>query len=546
LSALHQGFERMGAMGAARKAVIFTESRRTQDYLARYLEAHGYAGKVTMFSGGNQGPASTGIYQRWLTQYTGTDRVTGSPAIDRRTALIDHFCQESEILIATEAAAEGVNLQFCSLVVNYDLPWNPQRVEQRIGRCHRYGQRFDVVVINFLNQRNAADQRVLELLQDKFHLFDGVFGASDQVLGQIESGMDFEKRIAEIYDRCRTPADIDSAFAQLRTELDADIQARMQETEKLLLEHFDADIHDLLRSHKQRAENQLDRITRFFWWLTQYVLAGQARFDNAKLGFDLQVPPVVQAPTGAYQLIRKGEPPPEHARVYRLTHPLGQYVLDTGRNLQAPQQSLTFHYGSHKPRISMVERLVGQTGWMQLSLLELDSFQHEEHLVFTAIDDAGEVLDQECCEKLFYLLATTTELEASPPIELQANAQRQLEATLSRALELNDQFFQQERDKLEAWADDRIASAEQALKDTKLKLKGLKRQARMALSMEDAERLQRDISKTETEQRRQRQEIFAVEDEIEARRDALIAALQKRLHRASRNQRLFVLRWSVV
>lgn len=112
------------------------------------------------------------------------------------------------------------------------------------------------------------------------------------------------------------------------------------------------------------------------------------------------------------------------------------------------------------------------------------------------------------------------------------------------ALELNDQFFQQERDKLEAWAEDRIASAEQALKDTKLK--GLKRLARMALSMEDAQRLQQDIRKTETEQRRQRQEIFAVEDEIEARRDALIAALQKRLHRASRNQSLFVVRWSVV
>lgn len=79
------------------------------------------------------------------------------------------------------------------------------------------------------------------------------------------------------------------------------------------------------------------------------------------------------------------------------------------------------------------------------------------------------------------------------------------------------------------------------MKDTKVK--GLKRQARMALSMEDAQRLQQDIRKTETEQRRQRQEIFAVEDEIEARRDALIAALQKRLHRASRNQSLFVVRW---
>ena len=63
-------------------------------------------------------------------------------------------------MIATEAGAEGINLQFCSLVVNYDLPWNPQRIEQRIGRCHRYGQEHDVVVVNFLNQKNAADQRV--------------------------------------------------------------------------------------------------------------------------------------------------------------------------------------------------------------------------------------------------------------------------------------------------------------------------------------------------------------------------------------------------
>lgn len=154
------------------------------------------------------------------------------------------------------------------------------------------------------------------------------------------------------------------------------------------------------------------------------MLAGQARFDNVNLGFDLHEPPVVQAPTAAYQLIRKGETPPEHARIYRLAHPLGQYVLDTGRNLQAPQQSLTFHCGSHKPRISMVERLVGQSGWMQLSLLELDSFQHEEHLVFTAMTDTGEVLDQESCEKLFYLQATMTDLHTSPPMGLQANAQR--------------------------------------------------------------------------------------------------------------------------
>ena len=549
LRSLEQGFERMAQMGAARKAVIFTESRRTQEYLARFLEAHGHAGKVVTFSGKNQGENTNGIYQRWLARHSGSDRVTGSPAVDRRTALIDHFREHADILIATEAAAEGVNLQFASLVVNYDLPWNPQRVEQRIGRCHRYGQRFDVVVINFLNQRNEADQRVLELLQDKFHLFDGVFGASDQILGRIESGLDFERRIAEIYDQCRTPQAIEAAFAALRAELDGDIQARMQETERLLLEHFDSDIHDRLRTHKERAESQLDRVSRLFWKLTQHVLANQAKFNASNLSFDLAAPPLPSVQPGTYQLIRKGdsvsEKVLEHARVYRLTHPLGEYVLDQGRSAETAQALLRFQYRSAKPRISAVEQLSGRSGWLQLNLLELDSFQREEHLVFTACTDDGEVLDQETCEKLFQLSATAEPFSQTAPDALQGNARRQMDAALSRALEQNDKFFQQEREKLDAWADDRVFATEQALQDTKLKLKGLKRQARLALSMDEAKRLQDETRKVESEQRRQRQEIFAVEDEIEARRDALIEALEKRLHRASHTRHLFTIRWEV-
>ncbi len=68
---------------------------------------------------------------------------------DTRAALVEHFRDRGTVMIATEAGAEGINLQFCSLVINYDLPWNPQRIEQRIGRCHRYGQKHDVVVVNF-------------------------------------------------------------------------------------------------------------------------------------------------------------------------------------------------------------------------------------------------------------------------------------------------------------------------------------------------------------------------------------------------------------
>src|SRR4029077_19184287 len=204
LTALQTGFAKAATLGAADKAVIFTESRRTQDYLVRLLSEAGYEDQIVLFNGSNSDPASKAIYQDWKARRAGSDLITGSPSADMRAALVERFRTSAKIMIATEAAAEGINLQFCSMVVNYDLPWNPQRIEQRIGRCHRYGQKHDVVVVNFLNKKNAADQRVYQLLDEKFKLFTGVFGASDEVLGSIGSGIDFEKRIGDIYQKCRT------------------------------------------------------------------------------------------------------------------------------------------------------------------------------------------------------------------------------------------------------------------------------------------------------------------------------------------------------
>src|SRR5690625_1769956 len=324
LTALEQGFTNMAKVGAEREAVIFTESRRTQDYLLWFLEIRSYLGIIVTFSGSNTTACINAIYQRWLAKQQNTANVTGSPTIDKRSAIIDYFRSDAEILLATEAAAEGINLQFCSLVINYDLPWNPQRVEQRIGRCHRYGQKHDVVVINFLNQKNEADKRVLELLAEKFHLFDGLFGASDEVLGRIESGVDFEKRIAAIYQSCRTEKEITAAFDALQKELEASISVRMDETREKLLEHFDEQIHELLKVQHEKAEHQLDRMQRMFWQLTQYQLRKNASFNSNKLSFILHQSPTSKIPTGEYALIQKGKEKQEHQYLYRLSHQIGR------------------------------------------------------------------------------------------------------------------------------------------------------------------------------------------------------------------------------
>ena len=195
-----------------------------------------------------------------------------------RSALVDYFREEGRIMIATEAGAEGINLQFCSLVVNYDLPWNPQRIEQRIGRCHRYGQKHDVVVVNFLNRKNEADQRVFELLSEKFQLFEGVFGASDEVLGAIESGVDFEKRINDIYQRCRKHEEIKVAFDQLQLELSLEINEAMTQTRRKLLENFDDEVREKLKVRDDASKAYLNRFERLLIQLTRHELNGHAEF----------------------------------------------------------------------------------------------------------------------------------------------------------------------------------------------------------------------------------------------------------------------------
>jgi hypothetical protein len=165
-------------------------------------------------------------------------------------ASLDDFIEDSgkhrNELLALRVAADGLgkveiapNLEDfigeLSLVVNFDLPWNPQRVEQRIGRCHRYGQKIDVTVVNLLNLTNQAEVRVHQLLDQKFKLFSGVFGASDEVLGAIEKGVDFERRVLEIVQTCRTGEEVEAAFQKLEEELQTNIDADMLDARKKLL-----------------------------------------------------------------------------------------------------------------------------------------------------------------------------------------------------------------------------------------------------------------------------------------------------------------------
>ncbi len=549
LKALDIGFSAMIEMGAAKKVVIFTESRRTQNWLKEFLEGNGYAGQVLTFNGTNKDDASGQIYQEWLAANKGTGRISGSRQVDLRTAIIDRFRDQASILIATEAGAEGLNLQFCSAIVNFDLPWNPQRIEQRIGRCHRYGQKHDVVVINFLNERNEADRRVHELLEQKFNLFTGVFGASDDVLGSIEAGVDFERRILEIYQDCRTEEEIQTAFEKLQAELDEQIQTKMRDTRKMLLEHFDEDVHERLKVNLAGTRERLDRIGRLFWSVTRHALQTDADFDDDRFAFTLNNSPAPHLRTGRYHLISKTQENIPSEFLYRLSHPLGEHVLNEAKGKPCPPAEVVFDITGHSTRIAMVERLKGRSGWLSLQHLHIESFDSEEYLLFSAIDDAGNNIDQETCEKLFNCSGHSVAISTIPETvaqRLQQDQARHVQATLARNLEENNRHFSDARDQLDKWAEDMEMAAQKELDDTKRQIRDLQRRSRQAPTMEEQHSLQEEIAKLERKKRRLRERIFDIEDEIAEKRDRLVESLEKRMQQKTTVTPVFTIQWRVI
>jgi len=231
IKAVTSAFKYQKEKGHPEKVLIFTESKRTQKYLVEALLVAEFD-DIILFNGEMNDPQTKLIYNAWKAK--NPKQVTNTPSIDLKQAIVEQFHHKAKIMIATDTASEGLNLQFCDTIINYDLPWNPMKIEQRIGRCHRFGQARDVWVYNLLNIENAADRRVYDILETKFNLFKGVFGASDEALGLLESGTNFEKKIMEIYGRCKTPSEFKHEFDRLEQEITAKRGKKQSELKQIL------------------------------------------------------------------------------------------------------------------------------------------------------------------------------------------------------------------------------------------------------------------------------------------------------------------------
>lgn len=548
--ALDRGFARLNELGAPEKAIIFTDSTKTQEYIARSLRADGKGDGIVLFNGSNDAPDQSAIYKAWLEKNKGSDLVTGIGSADRRKALVDYFRDEGKIMIATEAAAEGINLQFCSMLVNYDLPWNPQRVEQRIGRIHRYGQKFDVVVANFSNKGNIAEQRILELLSNKFKLFSSVFGASDEVLGAIEDGFDFEKKISEILNSSRTDAEIDSAFQELETLFATDISKEMASAKATVFYSLDPHVQDRLKAYDSQSGDVLNKFERLLLEVTKHELEQFATFEGDGRHFVLNESPVKDAEPGRYFFKSQ---PLDNAHQYRYSSPLAQHVLDSAIASETPTAELTFSLAESSRASAAVKALAGETGTMTVDLVTYsmkarDELIAESYFLAGAMTSKGQWLDSEYVFDILELTCVEeADLNGSPNLSAFDNhldAQRQ---RLEREVQArNSRYYDQQEELLYRNQQDRKAEHESQIREFKAKEKEARKTAKNSDDPMEQLRLKKVARRWEQKAEDADDEFRDLKKKLREESDKYLELIEQALKGVQQSEHIFTINWKIV
>ncbi|HEV8166100.1 MAG TPA: helicase-related protein, partial [Actinomycetota bacterium] len=400
LGAIRLVFERAALGKGSGKMVIFTESLTTQDYLRKLLlDSRLLADEeVTLFRGDNDSARAAQALARWQDEVGGKlpPDSRPSPDVAVRLALVHEFRERARVLISTEAGAKGLNLQFCETVVNYDLPWNPQRIEQRIGRCHRYGQHRDVTVINFIARDNEAQRLTFDILSQKLELFGAVLGATDEVLhrpGEIPSqalasalGADFEAQLSRIYDRARTVTEVEQELRALRDALGGkrqEFESAQRRTSQVIQRRFDETVQQAFRRIQEELPRELaafdrevEQVVVGFLEAAQVPYRISRRDGGAELtvGASPRLPPSLREGTAC---VIGNTPAGEGLPGLHLGHPLLAAALDEVR-AAAAARPFSVRFQVQSPALLPLR---GRRGRLRLVRVSSRGFEPTDHLV---------------------------------------------------------------------------------------------------------------------------------------------------------------------
>ena len=542
LLALNKGFAKMEELKGERKAVIFTESKRTQKYLFNLLSNNGYEGKIVLLNGDNKDENSLRIYNEWLTRHKDDDVVSGSKDADMKAAVVEAFKNEASILIGTEAASEGINLQFCSIVVNYDLPWNPQRIEQRIGRCHRYGQKNDVVVINFLNEHNAADRRVYELLFNKFNLFSGVFGSSDEVLGSLESGVDFEKRIAGIYQKCKTVEEINREFDKLREELSDKINERMLSARESILKNLDEEVAKRLVDCQKKTVASLDNFSQWmYYFCLAYGKDNAVPLNNGRLRLK------TNNKISNYNLQWKQAE--EMGDIFlRKEDEFFQNWLEDALKQQVPPAHIRFYSSQSDRNIAFFAGHIGLVGTLSIDKVIYSGLDTVEYIIFTYETADGTELDDKLINNMFMFPADVINGNVTESETLKSKRKEFIELKKEEIETANEEYFWAECEKLDAYAEDIKEGLEREVKDMDKLINAKKKEindSKGSKSLAELLQMRKEKDALVKKRKEMRRSIYDKQDEIDRQNERLREETRKKLEGKTETEHIMTISFEI-
>jgi hypothetical protein len=321
---------------------------------------------------------------------------------------------------------------------------------------------------------------------------------------------------------------------------------------------MDDEVREKLRFSQEGSITNLRRYEKLLWDITQFALLGVADFDSKQHKFKLKhnfyTNPEIH--TGHYQFICADENGKrtqialdDNAIIYRAGHPLALQVVEACKKNQIDSHKISFNYSESASKITPLESFVGQSGWISVENLKIDSFETEDYLLYACFTDNGQQLDAELAARLLSLPATEhTEVIPSESVVARCNELIQVatNAFVSENIDRNKQFFMDETNKLNVWADDQVEAKTLELKQTKAELKDKERQSRKATSPEELLSLQKLIRTLESKQSKLRREMFMIEDEIRAKRDKMIDDIEARMKQKVTSEKLFTLHWQII
>ncbi len=239
----------------------------------------------------------------------------------------------------------------------------------------------------------------------------------------------------------------------------------------------------------------------------------------------------------------------EDAHIYRPGHPLAQCIIESICDFNLPVAQLTFDYTNHAPNIASIVGLVGESGWLSLNKLTIDSAESEDHLILSATTDNGNPVSQEQAERLFSLAASVDEITSNQNTQMADWLLQKYETRKAEVLDefssRNASFFGEEMTKLDAWADDLKEAIEQSIKELDKEIRQVRKDAKLAPTLEEKLELQKQQKKLEAQRNKDRRELFEKQDQVDARREEMILAIEERLTKNIRENPLFTIRWKV-